>query len=88
MYEDILSVISQEFNNIICKRIKSLRKSHNLTIEQLAYQSGISKGGLSEIERNMKEPRAYTIIRICAGLNITMKEFFDFEEINKFTAIL
>ena len=88
MYEDILSVISQEFNNIICKRIKSLRKSNNLTIEQLAYQSGISKGGLSEIERNMKEPRAYTIIRICAGLNITMKEFFDFDEINKFTTIL
>ena len=88
MYEDILSVISQEFNNIICRRIKSLRKAHKLTIEQLAYQSGISKGGLSEIERNMKEPRAYTIIRICAGLNITMKEFFDFEEINKFTAIL
>ena len=88
MYEDLLSVISQEFNNIICKRIKSLRKSNNLTIEQLAYQSGISKGGLSEIERNMKEPRAYTIIRICAGLNITMKDFFDFDEINKFTTIL
>ena len=81
-------MISQEFNNIICKRIKSLRKEHKLTIEKLAYQSGISKGGLSEIERNMKEPRAFTIIRLCAGLNITMKEFFDFEEINEFGELL
>ena len=61
-----------------------LRKESSLTLEQLAYQSGISKGGLSEIERNMKEPRTYTILRICNGLGITIKDFFDFEEINKF----
>lgn len=61
-----------------------MRKEHKLTLEQLAYQCGISKGGLSEIERNMKEPRAYTIFKICTGLGITMKEFFDFEEIDKF----
>ena len=45
-----------------------LRKERKMTREQLAYQSGISKGGLSEIERNMKEPRAYTILKICNGL--------------------
>lgn len=71
-------------NNVICKRISTLRKEHNLTLEQLAYQSGISKGGLSEIERNMKEPRAYTILRICSGLGITMKDFFDYNEIDDF----
>ena len=48
---------NKEFNTIICKRIKDLRKAKNLKMEQLAYQSGISKGGLSEIERNMKEPK-------------------------------
>lgn len=75
---------NKDFNQILCNRITSLRKLNNLTIEQLAYQSGISKGGLSEIERNMKEPRAYTILKICATLNISMKEFFDFEEIDSF----
>lgn len=75
---------NQDFNKIICQRILNLRKEHQLTLEQLAYQCGISKGGLSEIERNMKEPRAYTIFKICTGLGITMKEFFDFEEIDKF----
>lgn len=79
-----LIMINKKFNNVICKRISTLRKEHNLTLEQLAYQSGISKGGLSENERNMKEPRAYTILRICSGLGITMKDFFDYNELDDF----
>lgn len=81
-------MINKKFNNVICKRILTLRKEHNLTLAQLAYQSGISKGGLSEIERNMKEPRAFTILKICSGLGITMKEFFDFKEIDDFINFL
>jgi len=81
-------MINQDFNKLICQRILSLRKEHGLTLEKLAYQSGISKGGLSEIERNMKEPRAYTILRICNGLGISMKEFFDFNELEQFAEIL
>lgn len=78
-------MINQDFNKIICQRISSLRKKHNITLEQLAYQSGISKGGLSEIGRNMKEPRAYTILKICNGLGISMTEFFDFPDLDKFS---
>lgn len=84
MYEDVLRMIDEKFNNIICKRIRCLRKNHNLNLEQLAYQNGISKGGLSEIERCMKEPRVYTILKICSALGITMKEFFNFNEIDEF----
>ena len=76
---------NSEFNKIICNRIATLRRESGLTLEKLAYESGISKGGLSEIERNMKEPRAYTIMKICTGLGITMKDFFDFEEIDEFS---
>ena len=75
---------NSDFNKIICQRILALRKERKITLEKLAYQSGISKGGLSEIERNMKEPRAYTILKICSGLGISMKEFFDFPEIENF----
>lgn len=73
-----------DFNKIICKRILSLRKMRGFTMEKLAYQSGISKGGLSEIERGMKEPRLYTIAKICATLNISINEFFDFPELKNF----
>ena len=81
-------MINQDFNKIICQRILKLRKEHGLTLEQLAYQSGISKGGLSEIERNMKEPRVYTILRICNGLGISMKDFFNFDELEEFAGLL
>lgn len=81
-------MINQDFNKILCQRICSLRKERNITLEQLAYRSGISKGGLSEIERNMKEPRAYTILKICSGLDISMKDFFDFKELNDFAKLL
>ncbi len=81
-------MISQDFNQIVCQRIAQLRKERKMTLEQLAYRSGISKGGLSEIERNMKEPRAYTILKLCSGLGISMKEFFDFDEINEFMNLL
>ena len=74
-----------EFNKIICKRILYLRKKHGLNMEKLAYQSGISKGGLSEIERCMKEPRLYTIAKICSSLEMSLKDFFDFPELKKYT---
>ena len=79
---------NQKFNNLICQRIVTLRKKYNLTQEQLAYQSGISKGGLSEIERNMKEPKISTIAKLCNCLGITLMDFFDFKEINDFTDLL
>ena len=75
---------NKEFSKIISNRIKILRVLKGLTIEQLAYQSGISKGGLSEIERCLKEPMPLTILKICVGLDITIKEFFDFKEIENF----
>ena len=78
----------KEFNSILCKRITLLRKRSNLTIEKLAYQSGISKGGLSEIERGRKSPMPLTILKICTGLGITMKDFFDYKEINDFQNML
>ena len=75
-------------NKIISNRIKALRLKKKLTSEQLAYRSGISKGGLSEIERDMKEPRLLTIVKICAGLEISVKDFFDFSEIEDFSNLI
>ena len=77
--------MKKELKRIICNRIIELRKKHGLKMEQLALQSGISKGGLSEIERYKKQPQIFTITKICAGLGITLQEFFSYKEINKFT---
>ncbi len=74
----------EKLGQILCNRISHLQRQYNLTIEQLAYQSGISKGGLSEIMHGKKEPSNYTISNICAALGISMSEFFDFEELKQY----
>jgi len=66
-------------NKKIGTRITILRKKQNKTLEKLAYESEISKGGLSEIERGKREIRISTLLKICDTLDITLKEFFDFE---------
>ena len=62
-----------ELNKILSNRIKFLRQQHNLTI-----------GGLSEIENCQKEPKTKTIAKLCAGIGITITEFYDFKEINEY----
>lgn len=73
-----------EFKNIICQRIKDLRESNQLNIEQLAYRSGISKGGLSEIDKFKKIPTILTVLKLCNGLGISINEFFNFREIHQY----
>ena len=60
-------------------RITQLRQERGLTLEKLAYGSGISKGGLSEIERGLKEPRLSTLVKLCETLDISLKDFFNFD---------
>lgn len=62
----------------IGNRIKELREKQGLTMEKLAYESDISKGGLSEIERGMKEPRLSTLIKIAENLDISISNFFNY----------
>ncbi len=75
-------------DKIICQRIIDLCNNSGLTKEQLALQSGISKGGLSEICRYMKEPKIRTVAKICAGLGIRVTDFFDFTEIDNYVDTL
>jgi transcriptional regulator with XRE-family HTH domain len=70
--------IMKDLEKKIGNRIKELREKQGLTMEKLAYESGVSKGGLSEIERGMKEPRISTILCICNNLEISMSEFFSY----------
>lgn len=69
---------NKNLNKNIGDRIIALRKERDLTMEKLAYGSDLSKGGLSEIERGMKDPRLSTISRLCETFEISLKDFFDF----------
>ena len=74
----------EKYKKLICNRIKFLLKESNLTAEALAYQSGISKGGMSEILNCKKSPSTFTIAKICSGLNISLDAFYADKDIRKF----
>ena len=59
-------------------RINELLKKNNLTVYKLSYRAGISNSIISDCKRGkVKEPTLSSIIHICEGLGIELKDFFD-----------
>lgn len=60
------------------KRIKELRTAQRLSQEQLSYQCEINRTYMGAIERGEKCPSLIAITKIAKGLNISLKELFDY----------
>jgi transcriptional regulator with XRE-family HTH domain len=56
--------------------IRKIRKSKKLTLDELATQSGISKGYLSKVENSEKSPPVSTLINIAKGLGVAISDLF------------
>lgn len=67
-------------NKKIGELITKLRIKKNFTLEQLAFESNFSKGGLSEVERGLREIKISTLEKICKALNISLSQFFKLYE--------
>lgn len=66
------------------EKIRGLRHSQKMSIEQLAEKTGLSKGLISQIERDITGPSVASLWKISKALNVTMNYFFDeFEETNQ-----
>lgn len=59
------------------EKIRSLRQKEKITIEQLSAQTGLSKGLISQIERDITGPSVASLWKISKALNVTMNYFFD-----------
>lgn len=65
-------------SDAIIHRINELMKQNNLTVYKLSYRAGISNSIISDCKRGkVKEPTISSIIHICEGLGIELKDFFD-----------
>lgn len=53
-------------------KISVERKKKGITLEKLAYEMGISKGNLSDIESGKKNPTFFTLKAIAEGLSTTI----------------
>jgi transcriptional regulator with XRE-family HTH domain len=54
------------------KTIQRLRKAYNLSLSELAEQSGVAKSIISQIERNETNPTLATIWRLSQALDISI----------------
>lgn len=61
----------------ISNKIKSTRKSKNLTIQELADRAKVSKGLISQIENGRTIPSLLVLIQIISSLEIDLMEFFE-----------
>ncbi len=64
----------------IGKKIKELRVMKGLTQEELADRSELSKGFISQIERNLTSPSISTLMDILQCLGTDLKDFFNDSE--------
>lgn len=64
----------------IGKKIKNLRVQKNLTQEELGERTDLSKGYISQLERDLSSPSMETFFSLLDVLGVTPKEFFDDKE--------
>lgn len=59
------------------QRLRALRHKRRLTIDQVAEFTGISKGFLSRIERDITSPSVSSLVTICQVLGVRPGEVLD-----------
>ncbi len=70
-------MIDNEVVSRIAQKIRATRLSKNLTIQQLADRTHVSKGLLSKIENSRTIPSLPVFITLIQSLDISLKEFFE-----------
>lgn len=65
---------------LVGPRLRRIRQQRRLTIEQLAKATGLTKGFLSQVERDRANVSVASLLRICDVLGVRVGELFDEEE--------
>lgn len=59
---------------LLGERIAKQRRKRGITLEKLAYEMGISKGNLSDIEHGKRDARYTTLKAIAEGLEMSLSQ--------------
>ncbi|MEV5710327.1 helix-turn-helix domain-containing protein [Actinoallomurus sp. NPDC052274] len=57
-------------------RLRDARQRQGLTIDQVAQSTGLTKGFISRIERDVTSPSVSTLVTVCAALSLPVGELF------------
>lgn len=63
-----------EINQQVAERLRALRKSSGLSLEELANRSGVSRAMLSQIETLKANPTIAVLWKIAAGLGVPFSD--------------
>jgi len=64
-------------SQVLCEKVKSLRKKQNWTLEMLAAASGVSRSMLSQIERGKANPTLAVACKIAGAFDISIGELVE-----------
>jgi transcriptional regulator with XRE-family HTH domain len=59
------------------QKLKSLRLSNGLTLEELGAMSGVSISTISKIENHQQKPSFETVLRVARALHINFVQMLD-----------
>src|SRR6185436_8365014 len=68
---------AEPLSQLVCDRVRALRKSKGLTLEQLASLSGVSRSMLSQIERGAANPTLGVAFRIAQAFSMKLSDLVD-----------
>lgn len=68
--------MGSNINNVFGKRIAKLRKTQEISQEELAFRCSIHRTYIGALERGEKSPTLNTIEKLAKGLNASMVELF------------
>jgi XRE family transcriptional regulator, regulator of sulfur utilization len=66
---------AQALSGQLGRTIQRLRKGYNMSLSELADQSGVAKSIISQIERNETNPTLATIWRLSQALDVSIDRF-------------
>jgi transcriptional regulator with XRE-family HTH domain len=58
-------------------RLREARRGARLSLAGLAERSGLTKGFLSQVERDLTSPSVGTLLRVCRALDMPVGQLFD-----------
>jgi transcriptional regulator with XRE-family HTH domain len=69
-------------NTIVGDRIKSIRESKSMTVEQLAEKAGLTVEQIQRIENDIDLPSLSPLIKISHALEVRLGTFFDDQSVS------
>jgi transcriptional regulator with XRE-family HTH domain len=65
----------------IGSRLRAARQAQHMTIDEVAQITGLTKGFLSRVERDLTSPSVSSLITLCAVLSISVGSLFEAPEV-------